>query len=112
MKAGGYVAIGLGASSAAMKIHETCRAGRVEECRQVKFVEGGRLLGNVAGGAVASAIGVTVAEGTCLAIGAGTYGVGGMVCMLVVSGMLASQMGDSGGQAGEYFGEKLYEVTE
>jgi hypothetical protein len=111
IKAGGYVAIGLGTTASAMKIHEACRVGREEECREVKFVQGGKLLGNVAGGAVAGAIGATVAEGTCIAIGAGTYGLGGMVCLLVVSGMLVAQMGDSGGQAGEYFGEKLHEVS-
>jgi hypothetical protein len=32
--------------------------------------------------------------------------------MLVVSGMLAAQMGDSGGQFGEFVGEKLYEVSQ
>jgi hypothetical protein len=112
IKTGGYVAIGFGAGSAAMKIHETCRVGREEECQKVKFVQGGKLLGNVTGGVVAGAIGATVAEGTCLAIGAGTYGLGAMACLLVVSGMLAAQMGDTGGQAGEYIGTKLHEVIE
>jgi hypothetical protein len=31
--------------------------------------------------------------------------------MLVVSGLLAAQMGDGGGQAGELIGEKLYEAS-
>jgi hypothetical protein len=31
--------------------------------------------------------------------------------MLVVSGLLAAQMGDGGGQAGEFIGEKLYEAS-
>lgn len=79
IKAGGYVAIGLGAGSAAMKIHEACRTGREEECRQAKYVQGSKLSGNVAGG---------------------------------MSGMLAAQAGDSGGQAGEFIGEKLYEVNQ
>ncbi|WP_347928001.1 hypothetical protein [Pseudomonas helvetica] len=112
MKAGGYVAIGLGASAAAMKIHETCRTGREDQCRQVRFVEGGKLAGNIAGGALASAIAPAVAKGTCLAIGVGTGGVGGVGCMLLVSGFLAAGLGDLGAASGERLGEALYERTE
>ncbi|EJM06130.1 hypothetical protein PMI18_00877 [Pseudomonas sp. GM102] len=112
LKAGGYVAIGLGAGSAATKIYETCRTGREEECRQAKFVEGSKLSGNVVGGMIAGRLAPTLAPMTCAAIGVGTAGTGGVVCMLVVSGMLAAQMGDSGSHAGEFFGEKLYEVNE
>lgn len=112
MKAGGYVAIGLGASSAATKIYETCRTGREEECRHAKFVEGSKLSGNVLGGAIAGRLAPTLAPMTCAAIGMGTAGAGGVVCMLVVSGLLAAQMGDGGSQAGELIGEKLYEVSQ
>jgi len=112
IKAGGYVAIGLGAGSAAMKIHEACRTGREEECRQAKYVEGSKLSGNVAGGMIASRLAPIFAQMTCAAIGVGTVGTGGLACMLVMSGMLAAQMGDSGGQAGEFIGEKLYEVNQ
>lgn len=111
IKAGGYLAIGLGATSAAMKIHEACRTGREEECRQAKFVEGSKLSGNVVGGMMATRL-APIAPMTCIALGVGTAGAGGLVCMLVVSGMLAAQMGDSGGQFGEFVGEKLYEVSQ
>ncbi|WP_426234467.1 hypothetical protein [Pseudomonas sp. TWP3-2] len=111
MKAGGYVSIGLASSSSAMKIHETCRTGRQEECRKAKFVEGSKLSGIVTGGILASRM-APVAPMACAAIGVGTVGTGGLVCMLVISGMLAAQMGDSGGQVGEFVGENVYEVTQ
>ena len=111
MKAGGYVAIGLGASSAAMKIHEACRTGREAECRRARFIEGSKLSGNVLGGALAGKLATTIAPMTCAAIGVGTSGAGGVACMLVVSGMLAAQIGDGGSQTGELIGEKLYEMN-
>lgn len=111
MKAGGYVSIGLASSSSAMKIHETCRTGRQEECRKAKFVEGSKLSGIVTGGILASRV-APVAPMACAAIGVGTVGAGGLVCMLVISGMLAAQMGDSGGQVGEFVGENVYEVIQ
>ncbi|MCF4994516.1 hypothetical protein GIW70_23135 [Pseudomonas syringae] len=110
MKAGGFIAIGLGASSAASKIYETCRTGREDECRQSKFMDGSKLSGNVIGGMIAGKLAPAVAPMTCVAIGVGTAGTGGVVCMLVVSGLLAAQMGDVGSQTGEVIGEKLYEV--
>ncbi len=112
MKAGGYVAIGLGAGSAAMKIHEACRSGREEECRRARFIEGAKLSGNVLGGILAGKLATTIAPMTCVAIGVGTAGAGGVACMLVVSGMLAAQIGDGGSQTGELLGEKLYEMNE
>ena len=111
MKAGGYVAIGLGASSAAMKIHEACRTGREAECRRARFIEGSKLSGNVLGGALAGKLATTIAPMTCAAIGVGTAGAGGVACMLIVSGMLAAQIGDGGSQTGELIGEKLYEMN-
>ena len=111
MKAGGYLGIGLGASSAATKIYEACRSGREAECRQVKFIEGSKLSGNVLGGIIAGKLAPTIAPMTCAAIGVGTVGTGGVVCMLVVSGILAAQMGDSGSQAGEVVGDLLYEMS-
>lgn len=112
MKAGGYVAIGLGAGSAAMKIHEACRSGREEECRRARFIEGAKLSGNVLGGILAGKLATTIAPMTCVAIGVGTAGAGGVACMLIVSGMLAAQIGDGGSQTGELLGEKLYEMNE
>jgi hypothetical protein len=111
MRAGGYVSIGLGATSTVMKIHEACRTGREEECRKAKFVEGSKLSGIVSGGILASRL-APIAPMACTAIGVGTAGTGGLVCMLVISGILAAQMGDSGGQFGEFVGEKVYEVSQ
>jgi hypothetical protein len=61
---------------------------------------------------IASRLAPIFAQMTCAAIGVGTVGTGGLACMLVVSGMLAAQAGDSGGQTGEFIGEKLYEVNQ
>lgn len=111
MKTGGYVAIALGAGSAAMKISEARRSGREEECRQVKFVEGSKLSGNVLGGIAAGRLAPLVAPATCAAIGAGTAGLGGLVCMLMVSGAVIAGTADGGAVLGEVAGEMLYQVT-
>ncbi|MFJ5241004.1 hypothetical protein ACIP86_30590, partial [Pseudomonas neuropathica] len=49
---------------------------------------------------------------SCLSWGSFTAGAAGVACMLVVSGMLAAQIGDGGSQTGELLGEKLYEMNE
>lgn len=58
MKVGGFVGIGLEASTSALKVKETCRVGTAAECRKVKFTEGGKFTGEVLGGALDGAVGV------------------------------------------------------
>ncbi len=106
IKVGGWVGIGLGASGSALKIRETCRLGREEECRQVKYTESGKFTGGLIGGALGAPIGGAV----CLGLSA--TGLGGIVCGVIMVG-LGSAVGSAGGGAyGEEVGEVLHELTQ
>lgn len=111
MKVGGFVGIGLGASTSALKVKETCRVATAAECRKVKFTEGGKFTGEVVGGALGGAVGVASAGFVCVAIGVGTVGVGGLICGLVVVGVAMASVGGLAGNRGEILGEKIYEVV-
>lgn len=111
MKVGGFVGIGLGASASALKVKETCRAGTAEQCKKVKFTEGGRFTGEVVGGAVGGAVGVASAGFVCAAIGVGTLGGGGLICGIVVVGAATASVSTLSGNRGEKLGEKIYEVV-
>lgn len=113
MKVGGFVGIGLGASASALKVKvkETCRVGTAAECEKVKFTEGGKFTGEVAGGALGGAAGVASAGFVCAAIGVGTLGVGGRICGLVIVGAATASVGALAGKRGEKLGEKIYEVV-
>ncbi|UVJ44007.1 hypothetical protein NVV94_26425 [Pseudomonas sp. LS1212] len=66
IRAGGWIGVGLGASASVMKVEETCRVGREDECRQVKFSESGKFGGGLAGGAIGGgAAGIKAAGVLC-----------------------------------------------
>ena len=105
IKVGGWVGIALGASASGLKVKETCKVGTEEACRKVKFTEGGKFGGSLAGGAIGGAVG----GGACIAIGATTAGIGGIVCGLVLVGV-GTSLGITGGElVGEDLGEIIYE---
>ncbi|MCY1174045.1 hypothetical protein D9M73_142310 [compost metagenome] len=109
LKYGGYLGIGLGGFSSYAKVQEVCRADETEECRKIRFTETGSFFGGMAGGSLAVLSVGPVAGPICLAIGLGTAGVGGALCVLVVVGG-ASYAGSSGLEwVGEQLGEKIYE---
>lgn len=112
IKLGGWVGIGLGASASALKVQETCRLGREDDCRKVMLTESGKFTGGLIGGAIAGAV-VTgsVAAGVCTAIGAGTVGVGGIVCALVIVAGASVAGGTVGESGGELVGEQIYKVS-
>ena len=110
MRVGGFVGIALGASASALKVQETCRIDTALECKKVKFTEGGNFVGSVAGGWLGGAAAGAGASTFCVAVGAGTAGVGGILCALVVIGAGASIVGLGGAKAGEHIGEFIYEV--
>lgn len=112
MKAGGYLGIGLATGAAGMRINEVCRTGTEKECRKVKFTEGGKLLGTVGGGVAAGIVSTQLMKyGLCAAVGVETFGVGGVVCALIVAGSTASIVGNGAGHEAEILGEALYELT-
>jgi len=111
MQAGGYVGIGLATGASTMRINEVCRTGTDEECRKVKLIEGGKLAGNVGGSAIAGAYAAPVTMEYCAGLALKTRGIGGVICVLVLSGATASVGGNLGSKALESAGEIIYEAT-
>lgn len=109
MKVGGFVGIGLGASASALKVKETCRVGTATECNKVKVTEGGSFVASVGGGAAGAYLGTLAAAPVCIAIGVGTFGIGGLVCGVVVVGAGAAIGGNAGAGIGGKLGEVVYE---
>lgn len=101
----GYAGIGLGFAGAALSVKEACTFGSDTECRKAPYAEFGRFGMSTAGGWAGGAGGTYV----CLAL-AGTTGIGGVACALIVGG--AASVGGStlGGDVGEYVGgDIIYE---
>ncbi|WP_054054486.1 hypothetical protein [Pseudomonas nunensis] len=111
MQAGGYVGIGLAASAASMRINEVCRAGMEEPCRKVKYIQGGKLAGNVGGAAIATAYTAPLTMEYCAGVALRTRGIGGVICVLLISGATASLSGNAGSKAAEATAETLYEAA-
>ena len=112
MKAGGYIAIGIGGVSSLTAIEQVCNGESGPACEKVKFTEGGKFglstaLG-VAGGAMASSASGPI----CLAIGVATGGIGGVVCIAAIVGTGAWMGTTVGSMTGEAIGEKIYEMTQ
>ncbi|MFW0754423.1 hypothetical protein ACN1C3_06670 [Pseudomonas sp. H11T01] len=110
IKAGGVVGIGLGATASVMNVQETCRVGREEECQEVKFTEGGKFTGALAGGWAGGAAGIKAAAVICPAFTA-AGGVGGLVCGLVIVGVGSATGGKAVETLGEIVGELVYKET-
>lgn len=111
MQAGGYVGIGLATAAASMRINEVCRAGADEPCRKVKYIEGAKLAGNVGGAAIATTYTAPITMEYCAGVALKTRGIGGVICVLVISGAAASAGGNAGSKAVESAAEVLYEAT-
>ncbi|MCO7597543.1 hypothetical protein NJF35_24570, partial [Pseudomonas guariconensis] len=108
LKYGGYVAIGLGATSSYLKVQEVCRAGETEECRRIRFPETGSFSGGLVGGMAGAAFGKAVISAVC------TFGPWGRaICgiALVGGGSLSGglMMERVGGATGEVVYENLYD---
>ncbi|QVM94027.1 PAAR domain-containing protein [Pseudomonas entomophila] len=106
LKYGGYVAVGVGATSSYMKIYEACRAGETEECKKVRLTETGSFTGGLAGGAIGAEVGKLAIRLVC------NFGPWGKaVCGIAMVGT-----GSYGGavtlsEAGEKMGELIYEIA-
>lgn len=112
LKYGGYVGIALGGTASTLKVQEVCQAGETQACQKIRFTETGSFFGALGGGGAAVPLASRLAAAPiCAAIGLGSGGIGGVVCVLVVAGA-ASVAGGAGGQVGgEWMGEFLYEQT-
>lgn len=112
MATGGYIAIGIGGVSSLLAVQEVCSEDPGAACEKVKFVEGGKFSGATAGGMLGGWAGGAAAGSICLAIGASTAGIGGVVCVGVLIGTGAWVGTTIGGQTGEKIGERLYQNTQ
>ncbi|MHC8372676.1 hypothetical protein ACYZT2_18170 [Pseudomonas sp. MDT1-85] len=108
MKGGGYLGIGLQLGASSSKIHEVCTSGREAECRQVRFVEGGKMVGGtfgaIAGGVAGGKLGTTV----CTKL----KGLGKLVCVLVVGATGSTLTGTVLTDGGELVGQEIHEYSE
>ncbi|WP_447903559.1 PAAR domain-containing protein [Pseudomonas serbica] len=108
MSTGGYIGIGIGGVSSLLAIQEVCVGDSGAVCEKVKFTEGGKFLGSTVGGLVGAELGKYASGPVCLALGY-TTGIGGVVCVATLIGGGAWVGTTSGGDGGEFLGEKLYE---
>jgi uncharacterized Zn-binding protein involved in type VI secretion len=112
MKAGGYLAVGVGGASSLLAIQQVCSSDSEAACEKIKFTEGGKFglstAFGIAGGGLASSVGSSM----CLAIGASTGGIGGVICVAAIVGTSAWVGTTVGGMGGEYIGEKIYEAVQ
>lgn len=110
LKKGTYVGVGLSVAGASSSIYAACSTGRETECRKAKYVEGGKLSGGLAFGALGGTVGgVTAVLGCAVAFGIITGGVGALACAVVGSGLGGWAGGEFGEGAGEWAGEIVYE---
>jgi hypothetical protein len=111
MQAGGYVGIGLATGAAGMRINKVCRTGTDEQCQKVKFIEGSKLAGNVGVTAAATTYTAPITMEYCAGVALRTRGIGGAICVLIISGATASIAGNTGSKLGDSVGEILYEAN-
>ena len=112
IKYGGWIGTAVGGGASYVKVQNVCKAGNDEACEKVKLTETASFVGEVVGGAAASAAlsGATV-SGLCVALGVPTAGLGTLACGIVVVGTASLAGGYFGGKITETFAEKLYETT-
>lgn len=116
MTRAGYLAVGFSATSTVSNVRAACATGREHECNIARIKEPAAFGGSLAGGAVGGSAGAKAAGPLCLAIGAGTAGVGGLACAVIVVGGGGLIGGMAGGEAfelgGEVAGELIYGGTD
>lgn len=113
LRNGSYIGIALGGAASALKVQEVCQAGETQACQKIRFTETGNFAGALGGGSAAVSITSRLAAGPiCAAIGLGSGGIGGVVCVLVVVGGASVAGGAGGGWAGELAGDKIYERSQ
>ncbi|MGF6098063.1 hypothetical protein [Pseudomonas sp. 18175] len=108
---GTYVGLAMDVGAAGLEIREACVTGREAQCRSAKYVETGRLVGSVAGAAIAGKYGAEVIRGLCrVTFGVALKGRSELVCG-VIGGAAGGYAGGSLlGDQGAFFGGKLVEA--
>lgn len=112
MKAGGYLAIGIGGVSSVLAIQQVCSGDSDAACEKIKFTEAGKFVGATFVGAFIGSAAGSASSSICLGIGVATGGLGGVVCAAAIVGASAWVGTTVGGKGGEYIGEKIHEATQ
>ena len=108
---GTYVGLAMDVGAAGLEIKEACVTGREAQCRSAKYVETGRLVGSVAGAAVAGEYGAKVGRGFCrIVLGIATKGRAELACGIIGGAAGGYAGGSYLGNKGAFFGGKLVEV--
>lgn len=97
-------------TAAGTSIYAACTTGRETQCRKAKYVEGGKLSGNIILGSFGGTLASGAASMGCVAVlGFATGGPGALACAIIGGGLGGWAGGEVGGIAGERIGEILYE---
>ncbi|AMA47561.1 PAAR domain-containing protein [Pseudomonas alabamensis] len=106
LNAGGYIGVGIGGVSSALKIKEVCAAGRDEACKKITITEASSFGGGFAGGAMGSRLSTLAAGRLCLSVSPMRT----LVCSVAVVGAGAWTGASVGTRAGEHLGDYAGEV--
>jgi hypothetical protein len=110
IKRGGYIGVALDVASTSLEIREACLAGDERQCRKARYVEGGKLIGSLGGGAGVGLFGAALSTKLCnVVLGVLTRGKGMNACVLIGEGAVIWGGSEVGGRGGEKFGEVVYE---
>lgn len=90
-------------------IYTACTTGRETEYRKAKYVEGGKLSGNIIVGASGGTVRNSAATIGCVAVGFATGGAGALACAVIGGALGGWGVGGIGGVAGGQIGEVIYE---
>jgi hypothetical protein len=109
LRKGTYIGLALDMTVAGLEVKEACTVGREGQCRKAQFVEGGRLVGGVAGAYGGGAAGAKIAPALCrLFLGIATKGVGRLYCGVIGGAAGGYSLGTGLGGVGAELGEELY----
>ncbi|WP_330214140.1 hypothetical protein [Pseudomonas sp. Z18(2022)] len=107
---GTYVGLALDVGVAGLEIKEACMEGREAMCRRAKYVQGGKLVGGVAGAAWGGKVGAEVGRYACkLFFGVVTRGKGELMCGILGGATGGYVGGTELGAFGEEVGDLVYE---
>jgi hypothetical protein len=108
IKRGTYIGTALDVASTGLAIHKACSAGREEQCRRAKYVEGASLVGSLGGGGVGGWLGAASAGAVCVGLGVATGGPGALACAVIGGAAGGMALGAAGSISGEIIGEYVY----
>ena len=105
----GYIGMGLSVANAEVNIRKACLADDSEACSKSKYIERGKVIGSISGGAGG---GFVASYLTCgFALGGPSAGTSFIWCS-IVAGVAGGVVGaKAGGLAGDYAGNELYKST-